>query len=120
MAERFPESRINAVGGFIFLRYLSPIIASPDSAGIVPLITKKEVRRGLILVSKVVQNLANNMLFGNKELFMVELNDIMGDYLPKVNVFLEKMAVSESLAPLQLTAIIVVGLSRDTKHPRRF
>ena len=59
------------------------------------------VRRGLMVIAKIIQNLANNILFG-KEAHMVILNDFLKDnivtvtkFLSEINVSLQRLADSE-------------------------
>lgn len=98
VGERFPESRQAAVGGFIFLRFICPAIVSPDQHNLIPegIEVTKEFKRGLILITKIIQNLANNMLFGAKESFMVSANDFLRDNSDKVSDFLKTLAISSS------------------------
>jgi neurofibromin 1 len=88
---KFPESKYSAIGGFFFLRFLCPAIVSPESYGLVDsgiflyifnfdlvsidcslsrpsgaaTLTGAN-RRPLILVSKVLQSIANGVQFGKK------------------------------------------------------
>ena len=50
------------------------------------------VRRGLMVIAKIIQNLANNILFG-KELHMVILNDFLKDNIVTVTKFLSEINV---------------------------
>jgi neurofibromin 1 len=89
---RFPESKYTAVGSFIFLRFFCPVIVSPESAGLVkPGLIDKESRRGLLIIAKVVQNIANNVLFGSKEVYMVVLNDFVTENMYLVTSYLRNM-----------------------------
>jgi neurofibromin 1 len=99
VASRFPEAKFTAVGAFIFLRFFCPAIVAPDSEGLVSSIPTKEMRRGLLLIAKVVQNLANNVLFGAKEAFMFPLNDFLTSNIIRVTKFLQKISVSSSPTP---------------------
>ena len=52
------------------------------------------VRRGLLLMSKILQNLANGVEFGKfKEAFMTPTNLYVVDHFKPVNDFLEKISV---------------------------
>ena len=62
------------VGGFIFLRYINPAIVTPDGLNLIQTRLKPAQRRSLVLVAKVVQNLSNGLLFGEKEAFMKPCN----------------------------------------------
>ena len=94
---RFPEAKYTAVGAFIFLRFFCPAIVAPDAEGIVASIPSKEMRRGLLLIAKVVQNLANNVLFGAKEPYMFPLNDFLTSNIIRVTTFLRDVSVSYRL-----------------------
>ncbi|KAJ3447277.1 inhibitory regulator protein ira1-related [Anaeramoeba flamelloides] len=62
------------IAGFFFLRFICPAIISPENAEIVKERIPVEVRRALILITKSLQNLANGVMFGQKEEFMIPLN----------------------------------------------
>ncbi|ORY77787.1 hypothetical protein BCR37DRAFT_122412 [Protomyces lactucae-debilis] len=89
-ALKYPSSEYTAVGAFIILRFISPAI-------IAPLTTRSdlgpEVKRKLILICKVIQNLANNVFF--KEPFMDVANDFLNDFIRPVTRFLH--AISRSI-----------------------
>lgn len=64
------------IGGFLMLRYINPAIMTPDLAGLLPpgkQVTPK-VRRNLLLVTKVLQNMSNGLLFTKKEPYLMALN----------------------------------------------
>ena len=89
--DRFPDANMNVViGGFIFLRFVCPAVVSPDQ----PLgsVDTKDFRRALVLVTKIIQNLANNVLFGAKETFMKDLNPFLEANMERVISFLKILA----------------------------
>lgn len=96
---RFPEAKYTAVGAFIFLRFFCPAIVAPEAEGLVSQAPSKEMRRGLLLIAKVIQNLANNVLFGAKEPYMYPLNDFLTQNIYKVTTFLREISVGLSLLP---------------------
>jgi hypothetical protein len=53
------------------------------------------IRRGLMVVAKIIQNLANNIFFG-KELHMVVLNSFLEDNIVNVTRFLGEVNVCSS------------------------
>lgn len=73
--KKFPDSDTNtrAVGTVIFLRFINPAIVSPYESGIVHTQPHPRVMRGLMLVSKILQNIANNVEF-SKEQHMLPFN----------------------------------------------
>jgi len=54
------------------------------------------MRRGLMLIGKILQNLANNILFG-KEAHMTPLNKFLEDQIVNVNRFLSEINVSSPI-----------------------
>jgi neurofibromin 1 len=94
VVERFPDAKYTAVGAFIFLRFFCPAIVAPEVEGLVSAPPSKEMRRGLLLIAKVIQNLANNVLFGAKEPYMFPLIDFLTNNIYKVTTFLREISVS--------------------------
>ncbi|CCO27597.1 Neurofibromin AltName: Full=Neurofibromatosis-related protein NF-1 [Rhizoctonia solani AG-1 IB] len=74
--EVWPESSFPAVGSFMFLRFICPAIVSPESVDIELPRDNARIRRGLMLITKIIQNLANNVLFG-KEPYLIPLNNLL-------------------------------------------
>jgi Ras GTPase-activating-like protein IQGAP2/3 len=68
------ESLFFGSSGYIYLRYFNPVIVTPDGLGFIRDKPSKIMRRNLILIAKVLQNLSNGLLFGEKEEFMVQCN----------------------------------------------
>ncbi|KAM0500154.1 hypothetical protein ACHAP8_005294 [Fusarium lateritium] len=97
---RFPDAKYTAVGAFVFLRFFCPAIVAPEVEGLVSTTPSKEMRRGLLLIAKVIQNLANNVLFGAKEPYMFPLNDFLTQNIYHVTTFLREISVP----PQQLEA----------------
>ncbi|KAJ3221156.1 Ras GTPase activating protein ira2, partial [Clydaea vesicula] len=98
VAQRFPDARVAAVGGFIFLRFFCPALVAPETTGLIgsQYVVSKELRRGLILITKVIQNLANNVLFGIKESFMAGLNDVLRENIVRVHSYLREVSTIPS------------------------
>ncbi|KAJ3498532.1 hypothetical protein NLG97_g1046 [Lecanicillium saksenae] len=90
---RFPDAKYTAVGAFIFLRFFCPAIVAPEAEGLVDKPPPKELRRGLLLIAKVIQNLANNVLFGTKEPYMFPLNRFLVENISVVTGFLRTISV---------------------------
>lgn len=92
--EKFPEAKYTAVGSFIFLRFFCPAIVSPETEGLVKNTASisREMRRGFLIATKVIQNLANNVLFGSKETYMIVLNDFLTSNIYKVASFLREIS----------------------------
>ncbi|KAF2884403.1 hypothetical protein ILUMI_21782, partial [Ignelater luminosus] len=73
---QFPQNNIGAVGTVIFLRFINPAIVSPQEMGIVTKQVPTSVKRGLMLMSKILQNIANHVEF-SKEQHMLPFNDFL-------------------------------------------
>ncbi|KAI8643392.1 hypothetical protein BD408DRAFT_414835 [Parasitella parasitica] len=102
---RFPEAKSTAVGGFVFLRLFGPAILTPENAGFAKHVLPKSpnVRKILLQATRVMQNLANNVLFGSKETHMIVLNDFLTSNIYRVTHFLR------SISTLQLGNINHIG-----------
>ncbi|KAK6622690.1 hypothetical protein RUM43_008532 [Polyplax serrata] len=79
LAKRFPQcpqNNIGAVGTVIFLRFINPAIVSPQEQGIFTKTIPPNAKRGLMLMSKILQNIANHVEF-SKEQHMIPFNDFL-------------------------------------------
>ncbi|KAI9277397.1 hypothetical protein BY458DRAFT_433218 [Sporodiniella umbellata] len=94
--KRFPGAKYTAVGSFLFLRFFCPAIVSPETSGLMKTPPSRELRRGLLMATKVIQSLANNVLFGAKETYMIILNDFLTSRIYLVACFLRDSSTSES------------------------
>jgi hypothetical protein len=72
-----------AVGGFLFLRFICPSITVPQYYGLISEIPNKKCQRQLILIAKVLQNMANLATMSHKETFMKDLEGFMTKNQPK-------------------------------------
>eukprot|EP01114_Cavostelium_apophysatum_P012400 TRINITY_DN2764_c0_g1_i1.p1 TRINITY_DN2764_c0_g1~~TRINITY_DN2764_c0_g1_i1.p1 ORF type:complete len:1055 (+),score=300.76 TRINITY_DN2764_c0_g1_i1:165-3329(+) len=87
----FPKSKLLAVGSFMFLRFICPSIFSPEGFKIITEPLAEHSRRSLILVSKVIQSLANGVIF-QKEQYMVPLNGFIEENKERFTEFLDKIS----------------------------
>ncbi|KAI8135847.1 hypothetical protein DUD61_000472 [Geotrichum candidum] len=53
------NSSVTAVSSFFILRFICPALVSPESEGLLKTAPSKEVRRTLLLLAKMIQNMAN-------------------------------------------------------------
>lgn len=95
--ERFRDSSrreiFSLVGGFIFLRFINPAIATCDTDTLKLVstqITSKQ-RNNLKIICKLLQNLSNGVEFGSKEQFMVPLNGFLVKYHGKMYEYFERL-----------------------------
>jgi neurofibromin 1 len=91
--QRFgPDVANTAIGAVLFLRFICPAIAAPDAFQVVDGQLSKDDRRACVLVSKVIQNLANGVRFGQKEEFMEPMNAFIDRQTPAYNAFIQEIA----------------------------
>ncbi|KAK8147578.1 Ras GTPase activating protein ira2 [Beauveria asiatica] len=100
---RFPDAKYTAVGAFIFLRFFCPAIVAPEAEGLVDAPPPKELRRGLLLIAKIIQNLANNVLFGTKEPYMFPLNRFLVKNISVVTGFLRTISIPPATLDIVVT-----------------
>jgi hypothetical protein len=83
------ERAIHAIGGVLFVRFICSAIFAPENYGLLEGVTLgTEARRALTLVSKVIQNLASDFPFGEKEPFMVVFNPFIDSNRPAYKQFI--------------------------------
>lgn len=111
---RFPTASkdeiFGLVGGFLFLRFFTPSIAAPHVAKLVAQPLNATQRRNCTIVAKIMQNLSNFVLFGEKETYMTPFNEFLSETTPKLRRFYEelidvddvegKLEVDELLEPI--------------------
>jgi hypothetical protein len=80
-------------GGFIILRFFNPALTTPEAFDLLHPGTAPSpvVRRNLILVTKIIQNLSNNVQFGQKEQFMADMNPFLKKNAQKMRRYLETL-----------------------------
>jgi len=91
---RFPDNVNTTIGGFVFLRLFCPAVSSPEAYGIVDEPPSADSRRLLILITKVMQNLSNDVEFGSKEPYMTKMNDFIQSNRQKLTLWYEKLLKS--------------------------
>lgn len=119
-ARRFDSSDRVAVVGYIFLRFFCPAIAMPQKYGILrssqdgSSAVGKQATRGLLLIAKILQNLANGTHF--LEECMHPLNQYIDERISQLNVFCQSISdVSEIVSVPSAEAKSVV--ESDTTSP---
>ncbi|KAJ6238881.1 ras gtpase-activating protein [Anaeramoeba flamelloides] len=88
LEQKFPDRICQAIGGMMILRYFVPAITACDDYGIIAEEPSDTLFRTLILIAKVLMNLANGTLFGVKEEYMATLNDFINENQDRVNQYL--------------------------------
>lgn len=87
-----------AVGGAMFLRFICPALTSPHLYGLLNGAPKRRAHRTLMIVTKILQNLANGVEFGKKEDFMTKANKLIKKQKKPFVKFVEAV-ISQNLTP---------------------
>ncbi|CAL4085022.1 unnamed protein product, partial [Meganyctiphanes norvegica] len=88
---QFPQNNIGAVGTVIFLRFINPAIVSPYETSILDRQPSQQIKRGLMLMSKILQNIANHVEF-SKEQHMLHFNDFLKQHFESARRFFIQIA----------------------------
>ncbi len=81
-----------AVGGFLFLRLICPAVTSPQLFGLTKDLPGNDARRFSIIITKVLQNIANGIYQSRKEVFMQTFEEFTKDNLIKFKKFFSVLA----------------------------
>ena len=120
---RFPDSSYLAVGAAFFLRFLGPALASPEAHGVTEEKLPLKVKRGLLLLSKILQAAALASRFkGFKEEYMQPYNSLVCvagerglEFMKKVSSLpghLDELTLGH-FASLGITLRVPEGRSKD-------
>lgn len=93
---KFPQMELLSIGSFLFLRFLSPAIVTPQKYGLITSRISAQVSRTCMLVVKLIQALANGVtLDGSKEEYMnfQQANDLINSNQDDVRLMLEDLSV---------------------------
>ncbi|KAF0977715.1 hypothetical protein FDP41_003037 [Naegleria fowleri] len=91
--KHFPESTEIAVGGLFFLRFVCPAIVAPHLQGILSTQPQPNAQRTLTLITKVIQNIANQVYDHNsKEEYMGLLSEFVTTNIEPVKEFIRDIS----------------------------
>ena len=78
-------------------RFISPVVVSPSEIDVeVPQTNPVVLRHGLKMIARIIQTLANNVLFG-REAYMSILNPFLQSKIMEVFKFLSELSVRVEL-----------------------
>jgi len=87
------EAVYKSVGGFLFLRFVCPALTAPHAYGLLEQPPNEVCQRQLVLIGKVLQNLANMTMPGAKEEFMQKLDTFFEKNIPKMEQFYKDILI---------------------------
>jgi hypothetical protein len=107
VGQRFPDAKFKngVLGGYTFLRFVCPSILSPSAwAGVEA--PSPSVSRALLLITKVLQALANGQEFGVKEAFMRPLNPLVAENAQRIELFYDQLTRVDENANSELSGLV--------------
>ncbi|KAG0223407.1 hypothetical protein BGW41_005597 [Actinomortierella wolfii] len=92
-------ARYTGVSGFVFLRLICPAILGPKLFCIMREHPEAKAHRTLTLIAKSLQGLANLVMFGNKESWMVPMNEFIKENIQSLKDFIDRICMAEPMSP---------------------
>jgi len=106
VAGKFSEQAAHkAMGGFLFLRLLCPSLMAPQVYGLLKEPPNAMAQRQLILIAKVMQNLANDTLPGKKEGYMERLNEFITSNQDRLRSFYAELIAHAEDGPQEQPSV---------------
>eukprot|EP01087_Luapelamoeba_hula_P003797 TRINITY_DN1364_c1_g1_i6.p1 TRINITY_DN1364_c1_g1~~TRINITY_DN1364_c1_g1_i6.p1 ORF type:complete len:802 (-),score=89.12 TRINITY_DN1364_c1_g1_i6:88-2493(-) len=92
-----PGEEFKALGAFLFLRFFCPALLAPQYFGLLEEAPLPTAQRQLILLAKVLQNLANDTLPGIKEVYMARLNEFITNNQEDLRNYFNRTLAADNL-----------------------
>lgn len=106
--QKFANSRLIAVGSFIFLRFFCPAIVTPDSERVVDS-SNRQTQRKYLLLAKVLQNMANGTISSLRWPLLKSREDELAELNQKITDFLDDLTVIPENAKIEATPLSSVS-----------
>ena len=85
------------IGGLFFLRFICPALTAPHVYGLLETPPNQITQRQLVLITKVIQTIANMQEPGKKEEYMAALSDFIVASIPKIVTFYDNLRMAVNL-----------------------
>ncbi|CAR29230.1 ZYRO0G03762p [Zygosaccharomyces rouxii] len=89
------NTTLNCVSGVLFLRFFCPVILNPKLFNWVSEHLDETSQRNLTLICKVLLNLSNITYFGNKEPFMILMNEFIESHKSELLDYIDKVTLKK-------------------------
>lgn len=97
------NTTLNCVSGVLFLRFFCPVILNPKLFDLVSKHLDQTSHRTLTLICKVLLNLSNITYFGNKEPYMILMNEFIESHETELLDYIDKVTLKKlDFSPKQL------------------
>lgn len=117
VSAKYPDAITSVVGGYFFLRFLCPALLAPEGFALVDDgILTQPAKRALVLVSKVLQQLANGLSFGMKETYMIPFNPFLAENEAPVRDYLRLLSTIGTDEVQRGDEDTLDGSESDTRH----
>jgi len=101
VSQKFPNS-IDAVykglGGLYFLRFVCPAITAPHVYGLLTEPPHPTTQRQLVLITKVIQSIANMQAPGKKEQYMEVMGSFIESSIPRIKKFYDNLRETSNIS----------------------
>ncbi|KAL7721512.1 Ras GTPase-activating protein [Entamoeba marina] len=97
--KKWPENKLIAVGGFVFLRFINPALIAPQRYSSQITMPNGTGSRTLLLIIKILQAIANQPSCPFKEDYMVKFSEFVPTQYPSLNQFLDEISTCTAPQP---------------------
>lgn len=102
------------VGSFVFLRFISPAIISPNTYGLINASPSTEQTRSLVLVMKALQSIVTGVPFdGSKEQYMTILDTDLKPFHEDINNILSIIIGDSNLNPKKKLIVDPIPMQKN-------